>query len=51
MKLFFHGIKLKMMVNLYLDGVYKISVQGIDSDGNNVEKSTTVSNLEVIFYI
>jgi hypothetical protein len=25
------------------DGVYKISVHGIDSDGNIVEKSTTVS--------
>ncbi|MBC8503076.1 MAG: hypothetical protein M8317_02185 [Nitrosopumilus sp.] len=28
---------------LVSDGVYKISVQGIDSDGNTVEKSTTVS--------
>jgi hypothetical protein len=28
---------------LVSDGVYKISVQGTDSDGNTVEKSTTVS--------
>ena len=26
-----------------LDGVYKISVKGMDVDGNNVEKSTTVT--------
>ena len=26
-----------------LDGVYKISVKGMDIDGNNVEKSTTVT--------
>ena len=26
-----------------LEGVYKISVKGIDVDGNNVEKSTTVT--------
>ena len=26
-----------------LDGVYKISVEGMDVDGNNVEKSTTVT--------
>jgi hypothetical protein len=28
---------------LVSDGVYKISVHGTDSDGNTVEKSTTVS--------
>ena len=28
---------------LVSDGVYKISVHGIDSDGKNVEKSITVS--------
>ena len=26
-----------------LEGVYKISAKGIDADGNNVEKSTTVT--------
>ena len=26
-----------------LDGVYKISVKSMDVDGNNVEKSTTVT--------
>ena len=26
-----------------LEGVYKISAKGIDVDGNNVEKSTTVT--------
>ncbi len=29
--------------NVALDGVYKISVKGMDVDGNNVEKSTTVT--------
>jgi len=29
--------------NVVLDGVYKISVKGMDVDGNNVEKSTTVT--------
>jgi len=29
--------------NIALDGVYKISVKGIDGDGNNIEKSTTVT--------
>jgi hypothetical protein len=26
-----------------LEGVYKISAKGMDVDGNNVEKSTTVT--------
>ena len=29
--------------DIALDGVYKISVKGMDVDGNNVEKSTTVT--------
>ena len=29
--------------NIALDGVYKISVKGMDVDGNNIEKSTTVT--------
>ena len=29
--------------NVVLDGVYKISVKGMDVDGNNVEKSITVT--------
>ena len=29
--------------NIALDGVYKISVKGMNIDGNNIEKSTTVT--------
>jgi len=29
--------------NTALEGVYKISAKGMDADGNNVEKSTTVT--------
>ena len=29
--------------DIALDGVYKISVKGMDVDGNNVEKSTTIT--------
>jgi hypothetical protein len=29
--------------NVILEGVYKISVKGMDEDGNNVKKSTTVT--------
>ena len=29
--------------DVILEGVYKISAKGIDADGNNVEKSTTVT--------
>ena len=29
--------------NAALEGVYKISATGMDTDGNNIEKSTTVT--------
>ena len=43
MKLFFSWDQIKNDGDAALEGVYKISVQGMDADGINIEKSTTVT--------
>jgi hypothetical protein len=42
-KIIFSWDQIKNDGNIALDGVYKISVKGMDVDGNNIEKSTTVT--------
>ena len=42
-KIIFSWDQIKNDGNIALDGVYKISVKGMDGDGNNIEKSTTVT--------
>jgi len=42
-EIIFSWDQIKNNGQLVSDGVYKISVHGTDSDGNTVEKSTTVS--------